>query len=65
MNIIQFQFIFVSYRLRVIWPQCSFEMWKTFKFFDKELLKDPQTNKPYDDLEVRGTRMLQFPKHAK
>ena len=27
--------------------------WKTFKFFDKEVLKDPETKQPYQDLAVR------------
>ena len=28
--------------------------WKTFKFFDKEVLKDPETKQPYQDLAVRA-----------
>lgn len=27
--------------------------WRTFKFFEFEELKDPDTNQPYDKLKVR------------
>ena len=32
--------------------------WKTFKFFDKEVLKDPETKQPYQDLAVRTDVVL-------
>jgi len=28
--------------------------WRTFKFFEFEELKDPDTNEPYDKLKVSG-----------
>ncbi len=28
--------------------------WRTFKFFELEELKDPDTNQPYDKLKVRA-----------
>ena len=28
--------------------------WRTFKFFEFEELKDPDTNQPYDKLKVKG-----------
>lgn len=29
--------------------------WKSFKFFDLEEVKDPDTNQPYDKLKVSQT----------
>ena len=43
--------------LKVLFMNFIFQ-WRRFNFFDKEIVKDPETNQNYDKLKV--SQILQF-----